>query len=266
MSHPRLLAALVAGVIGGIVSIAVAVALTLALLLPGQAAITLYCLSTPISLLLSVAIGVLATWLLRRRTQEKLTAGQAAPAGALAGAVATIVGIVSLPLTQALQNALKLQDRIIEVALLPSRMMGLSPEQLEMARAQIVATQQGGASNTMLVGMATGLVCGLIGGVVLGAGGAALGALVLKPGSRPKLVCQNCGATFELGRNAMIEVRSAGAADLVDYANWDDLAAEARKQQRAVIDSAFSPTANPSRQWQCGMCKAVQGYPQPAQH
>ena len=48
---------LIAGIIGGIVSILVSVLMVFALLLPGQAGITLYCLSTPLGFLLSLGIG-----------------------------------------------------------------------------------------------------------------------------------------------------------------------------------------------------------------
>lgn len=250
---------LYAGIIGGIVSILVSVLLTFALLLPGQIGITLYCLSSPIGFLLSLGIGLLAAFMAQARSPDKLTASQVAPAGIIAGVVSSIIGVIAVPLTLQLPNWLGLQDKMIEVQLLPSRMMGLSGEQLEMARAQIVAMQQGGTSSTtMLAGMATGLVCGLIMGVALGAGGAALGALIFKPTMRRKLTCSQCQAAFELGGNAFVEARE-GQSDLVDYCNWNDLAPEVAKQQRAVIAEVIK-TQGQGRQWQCGMCKTVQAY------
>ena len=249
-----------AGVIGGVVSILVSVLLTLALLLPGQAGITLYCLATPVGLLLSLGIGLLAAFLGQRQSLEKLTVNKAAVAGIIAGAVSTIIGVMALPFTQQMPNWLGLQDKMIEVQLAPSRMMGLSGEQLEMARAQIIAMQKSGAGNTtMLASLGIGLVCGLAAGVALGAGGGALGALIFKPSLRRKLVCTNCQATFELGGNAFIEVKEAGQPDLVDYCNWDDLASDAAKQQRAVIADMVKAKGQ-GRQWQCGMCKTVQAY------
>ena len=250
---------IVAGVIGGIVSIALSVSLVLALLLPGQVGVTLYCLGTPIGFLLSLGVGLLAAFLAQRQSPEKLTPSQAAPGGIIAGVVSTIVGIIAVPFTQQMPNWLGLQDKMIEVALAPSRMMGLSGEQLEMARTQIIASQQGGMGNTtMLAGIATGLVCGLVMGIALGAGGAALGALIFKPTMRRKLVCQQCKATFELGGNAFVEV-AEGKPDLVDYCNWDDLAPNAASQQRTVIAETVR-TKGAGRQWQCGMCKTVQSY------
>jgi hypothetical protein len=157
---------------------------------------------------------------------------------------------------------LGLQDKMIEVQLAPSRMMGLSGEQLEMARTQIIAMQKSGAaSTTMLAGIAVGLVCGLAAGVALGAGGAALGALIFKPSLRRKLVCAQCQAAFELGGNAFIEIKGEGSPDLVDYCNWDDLAPDKAKQQREVVARVIAPKAQEQgRQWQCGMCKTVQAY------
>ncbi len=250
---------IVAGIIGGVVSILVSVLLVLALMLPGQAGITLYCLGSPLGIVLSLLIGLLAAFLAQRQSPEKLTPSRAAPAGVVAGVVSTVIGVVVLPLTQQLPNWLGLQDRMIEVALAPSRMMGLSGEQLEMARAQIVASQQGGLGNTtMLAGMATGLVCGLVIGVALGAAGAALGALVFKPTMRRKLACSNCKALFELGGNAFVEV-AEGQPDLVDYCNWDDLARDTANTQRAVIAEVVKSKGQ-GRQWRCGMCKTVQAY------
>jgi hypothetical protein len=251
---------LIAGVIGGVVSILVSVLLILALLLPGQAGITLYCLATPIGLLLSLGIGLLAAFLAQRQSLEKLTVNKAAVAGIIAGVVSSIIGVIAAPLTQQMPNWLGLQDKMIEVQLAPSRMMGLSGEQLEMARTQIIAMQKSGAANTtMLAGLALGLVCGLASGVALGAGGGALGALIFKPTLRRKLVCTNCQATFELGGNAFIEVREEGQPDLVDYCNWDDLAPDAAKRQRAVITDLVK-AKDQARQWQCGMCKTAQAY------
>ena len=248
-----------AGIVGGIVSIALSVLLVLALLLPGQIGITLYCASSPIGFLLSLGIGLLAAFLAQRQSPEKLAADKTAPAGIIAGVVSTLVGIVAVPFTQQMPNWMGLQDKMIEVQLTPSRMMGLSGEQLEMARAQIIAMQKSGVSNTtLLAGMATGLVCGLIVGVALGAGGAALGALIFKPSLRRKLVCQKCQAAFELGGNAFIEV-AEGRPDLVDYCNWQDLAPDAASRQRAVIAETIK-TKGQGRQWQCGMCKTVQAY------
>ena len=249
---------LYAGIIGGVVSILVSVLMTLALFLPGDTGITIYCLGSPVGLLLSLGIGVLAAYLAQARSPEKLTPGKVVPAGIIAGVVSTIVSMLAFPLTQQLPNWLGLQDKMIEVQLAPSRMMGLSGEQLEMARAQIVAMQQGNMNNTMLIGMASGLVCGTIIGVLLGAGGAALGALVFKPTMRHKLVCSKCNATFELGGNAFVEVQE-GQPDRADYCNWDDLAAEVAKQQRAVIAEVIK-TKGTGRQWQCGMCKTTQAY------
>jgi hypothetical protein len=249
-----------AGVIGGVVSILVSVLLVLALLLPGQVGITLYCMSSPVGLLLSLGIGLLAAFLAQRQSPEKLTASMTAPAGVIAGVVSTLIGIIAVPFTQQMPNWLGLQDKMIEVQLAPSRLMGLSGEQLEMARAQIVAMQKSGFSNTtMLAGLATGLVCGLIFGVALGAGGAALGALIFKPRLRRRLVCQKCQALFDLGGNAFIEV-SEGSPDLVDYCNWDDLAPNTANQQRGVLAEVLKPSTTQNRQWQCGMCKTVQAY------
>jgi hypothetical protein len=148
---------------------------------------------------------------------------------------------------------------MIEVQLLPSRMMGLSGEQLETARAQIIAMQSGGLTNTtMLAGLAAGLICGGIVGIALGAGGAAIGALILKPTARWKLICNKCQAVYELGGNAFVEIKE-GSADLVDYCNWEDLASETAKQQRAALADLLK-TKGQDRQWQCGMCKTVQAY------
>jgi hypothetical protein len=97
-------------------------------------------------------------------------------------------------------------------------------------------------------------------GVALGAGGAALGALIFKPSLRRKLVCTQCQAAFELGGNAFAEVIE-GRPDLVDYCNWDDLAPDKAKQQREVVAQVIAPKAKEQgRQWQCGMCKTVQAY------
>ena len=74
---------LVAGIIGGIVSILVSVLLVLALLLPGQVGITLYCLGSPIGILLSLLIGLLAAFLAQRQSPEKLTPSNTAPASIL---------------------------------------------------------------------------------------------------------------------------------------------------------------------------------------
>jgi hypothetical protein len=249
---------LYAGVIGGIVSILMSVLMTLALLLPGDTGITIYCLGSPIGLLLSLGIGVLAAYLAQGQSPEKLAPGKVVPAGIVAGVVSTVIGMAAFPLTQQLPNWLGLQDKMIEVQLAPSRMMGLSGEQLETARAQIVAMQQGNMNNTMLIGMASGLICGTMLGVVLGAGGAALGALVFKPTMRHKLVCSKCNAAFELGGNAFVEAQE-GQPDHVDYCSWDDLAAEVAKHQRAVIAEVIK-TNGQGRQWQCGMCKTVQAY------
>jgi len=249
----------VAGVIGGIVSILVSVLLVLALLLPGQAGITLYCLGSPVGFLLSFGIGLLAAFLAQRQSPEKLTADKTAISGVIAGVISAVIGATALPVTQQLPNWLGLQDRMIEVALTPSRMMGLSGEQLEMARTQIIASQKGGAANPgMLAGIGIGLICGLAVGVALGAGGAAVGALIFKPRLRRKLVCEKCQAAFELGGNAYIEVRE-GSPDLVDYCNWEDLMPDAVKRQRGVITDLLK-TGGQGRPWQCGMCKTVQTY------
>ena len=251
---------IMAGIIGGIASILVSVLVILALLLPGQVGITLYCLSTPVGFLLSLGVGLLAAFLAQRQSPEKLTASKAAVAGIIAGVMSTIIGVMALPLTQQMPNWLGLQDKMIEVQLAPSRMMGLSQEQLEMARAQIIAMQKSGAANTtLLAGMATGLVCGLILGVALGAGGGALGSLIFKPTMRRKLTCTQCQAVFEIGGNAFIEVKEEGQPDLVDYCNWDDLPSDQAKQQRAVIADLLK-TQGQGRQWQCGMCKTAQAY------
>jgi hypothetical protein len=249
-----------AGVIGAIVSILVSVLLILALFLPGQLGITLYCLSTPIGFLLSLGIGLLAAFFAQRQSQEKLTANKGAVAGMIAGVVSAIIGIVAVPITQQMPKWLSLQDKMIEVQLAPSRMMGLSGEQLETARAQIVAMQESGAANTtMLAGIGIGLVCGLVVGVALGAGGGALGTLIIKPKLR-KLVCVKCQNAFELGTNAYVETKE-GSPDLVDYCNWSDLPPDTVKQQRSVIDQMFaSPAQMHDRQWQCSMCKTVQAY------
>lgn len=250
-----------AGIIGGIVSLLVSVLLTLALLLPGQAAITLYCLSSPIGILISFGIGLLAALFAQRQSPVKLTANKTAISGVIAGVVSTVIGMIALPITQQLPNWLNLQDKMIEVQLMPSRLMGLSEEQLEMARAQIVAMQKGGmTSPNLLAGMAAGLFCGLVVGVALGAGGAAVGALIFKPTLRRKLTCEKCQAKFELGGNAYIQVRE-GSPDLVDYCNWDDLMPDAARQQREAIAQILAPSgAGQARQWQCGMCKTTQAY------
>lgn len=248
-----------AGIIGGIVSIVISFLLVLALFLPGQVGVTLYCLGTPVGIVLSLCIGLLAALLAQRQSLEKLAANKGAVAGIIAGVVSTVLGVLVTPITQQLPKWLGLQDKLIEVALLPSRMMGLSGEQLEMARTQIIAAQQGNLSNTtMLAGVATGLVCGLVIGIALGAGGGALGTLIFKPSLRRKLTCVKCQAAFELGGNAFIEVRE-GSADLVDYCNWGDLAPNAAKQQRDVIVEVVKSQGQ-GRQWQCGMCKTVQAY------
>ncbi len=250
----------VAGIIGGIVSILVSVLVVLALLLPGQAGITLYCLATPIGLLISLGIGLLAAFLAQRQSLEKLAANKAAVAGIIAGVVSTLIGVMAVPLTQQMPNWLGLQDKMIEVQLAPSRMMGLSGEQLEMARTQIIAMQKSGAANTtLLAGIGIGLVCGLVTGIALGAGGGALGTLIFRPSLRRKLVCTNCQAAFELGGNAFVEAKEEGQPDLVDYCNWGDLAPEAAKQQGAIIADVVR-TKGQGRQWQCGMCKTVQAY------
>jgi hypothetical protein len=247
-----------AGVIGGIVSIIVSVLLVLSLLVPGQAGLTLYCLSTPIGLLLSVGIGLLAAWLAQSRSPEKLNASQAAMAGLIAGVVSTIVGLPAIPLSQAMPNWLGLQEQMIEVQLTPSRMMGLSEEQIEIARAQIVAMQQDGATNSaMLAGMVGGFVCGGLLGAALSAGGGALGALIFKP-ARHKLVCEKCHAVFELGGNAFIEVGDSGGPDVADYCTWGDFTREAAKQRHELIAQALKQIEG--RQWQCSMCKAIQSY------
>ena len=69
---------LIAGIIGGVVSILFRVLLILALLLPGQVGITLYCMASPIGLLLSLGIGLLAAFLAQTQSLEKLTANKAA--------------------------------------------------------------------------------------------------------------------------------------------------------------------------------------------
>ena len=143
----------IAGIIGGVVSILVSVLVILALLLPGQVGITLYCLSTPIGLLLSLGIGLLAAFLAQRQSLEKLTTNKAAVAGIIAGVVSAIIGLVAVPLTQQMPNWLGLQDKMIEVQLTPSRMMGLSGEQLEAARTQIIAMQKSGAANTTMLAL-----------------------------------------------------------------------------------------------------------------
>jgi len=250
---------IIAGVIGAVASVLVSVLLVLALFLPGEAGIMLYCLGSPIGFVLSFGIGLLAAFLAQRQSPEKLRADKTAPAGVIAGVVSTLVGVVFMPVLQQLPNWLGLQDKLIQVALKPSQMMGLSGEQLEMARAQIVASQQGGlTSSTMLIGLATGLVCGLVIGVALGAGGAAVGALMFKPAMRLKLTCAHCSAKFEIGGNALIEAR-AGQPDLVDYCNWDDLAPAAAQQHRATIAEVMKAKGQ-GRQWQCGMCKTAQAY------
>lgn len=250
-----------AGVIGGIVSLLVSVLLTLALLLPGQTGITLYCLSSPLGILLSFGIGLLAAFLAQRQSPEKLIPSKSAVAGVIAGVVSTIIGLIALPITQQLPNWLNLQDKMIEVQLAPSRLMGLSEEQLELARAQIVAMQKGGmTSSNLLAGMAAGMVCGLVAGVALGAGGAAVGALIFKPSLRRKLTCEKCQAKFDLGGNAYIQVRE-GSPDLVDYCNWDDFMPDAARRQRETIAQILKPAAaGQARQWQCGMCKTIQTY------
>lgn len=250
-----------AGVIGGIVSLLVSVLLTLALLLPGQTGITLYCLSSPIGILLSFGIGLLAAFLAQRQSPIKLIPSKSAVAGLIAGVISTVIGLIALPVTQQLPAWLNLQDKMIEVQLTPSRLMGLPEDQLEVARAQLVAMQKGGlSSSNMMAGMAVGLVCGLVVGMALGAGGAAVGALIFKPSLRRKLTCEKCQARFDLGGNAYIQVRE-GSPDLVDYCNWDDFMPDAARRQRETIAQILKPAAaGQTRQWQCGMCKTTQVY------
>lgn len=250
---------LLAGIIGGVVSIAVSVLLILALFLPNQIGFTLYCLSTPIGILLSVGIGLLAAWLAQSRSPEKLNVNQAAVAGLIAGVVSTIVALPVYPLTQAMPKWLGLEEEMIEVQLTPSRMMGLSEEQLEIARSQLVAMQQNNAaSGTMLAGMVGGMVCGALMGLALGAGGGALGGLIFKP-ARRTLVCEKCQVTFKLGENAFIEAGKEGAPDVVDYCTWGDFTREAAKQRHDLIAQVLAKPAE-GRQWQCSMCKTIQPY------
>jgi hypothetical protein len=248
-----------AGIIGGTASVLLSVLFILALLIPGSLGTTLFCLASPIGFLISLVVGMLAAFFAQAQMPEKLTAGQAAPAGIIAGVTEAIINAVATPGTQALQNALVSKERMIDVGLTLPRLMGMSPEQLEMARAQAIAqAQQGNAATT--VGIVFGLICGLAISVVLGAGGAALGALIFKPSLRRKLVCTQCQAAFELGGNAFAEVIE-GRPDLVDYCNWDDLAPDKAKQQREVVAQVIAPKAKEQgRQWQCGMCKTVQAY------
>jgi len=169
--------------------------------------------------------------------------------------VSTVLGVIALPVTQQLPKWLGAQGRLVDASLYTARLMGTPPEQLEVARKQIEQQLSQGVQPGQ---MAIGLVCGLVMSVALGAGGAALGALIFKPTMRRKLTCAKCQAVFELGGNAFIEVNE-GQSDLVDYCNWDDLMPDSAKQQRAVIADLVK-TGGQGRQWQCGMCKAVQGY------
>ena len=246
---------IIAGVIGAIASVLLSVLLTLALLLPGDTGLTLYCLSTPVGLALSLVIGLLAAFLAQARSPEKLTANKTAPAGVIAGVVSTILGVAGLPITQQLPAWIGAQGRLVDASLYTARLMGTPPEQLEVARKQIEQQLSHGVQPSQ---MAIGLVCGLVIGVALGAGGAALGALIWKPRLRRKLTCVKCQAAFDLGGNAFVEIRE-GQPDLVDYCNWDDLRPDAAKQQRVVIADLLK-TGSQGRQWQCGMCKTEQTY------
>jgi hypothetical protein len=245
----------IAGVIGGIASLLVSVLLILALFLPGDTGPTLYCLGTPVGIVLSVGIGLLAAWLAQSRSPEKLPPGQTAVAGMIAGIASSVVGIVLTPITQQLPRWLGLQGRLVDASLYIAKMMGTPPEQLALARVQIEQQlNQGTAPGQMAIGLA----CGLAISIAVGAGGGALGALIFKPTMRRKLTCQQCKATFELGGNAFAEV-TEGQPDAVDYCNWDDLAAENARKQRAVIADILK-TEGQGRQWRCGMCKTAQAY------
>ncbi len=253
-----------AGIIGAVVSVLLALALVYAYFLPSRTAAILSCLSTPIGLVVGLAIGLLAARFALAQTQEKLTAGKTALAGVYAGLVSFVLGTVSLPISRALQNTPAFQARMVDIQVEVYRMMGMSADQIEQARAAVIAAQKNGSMNNPGL-IAIGLVIGLVLSVGLGAIGGALGVLIFKPKPHRKLVCEKCQAAYELGSNAMLEVKGEGIPDLVDYGNWEDLLAAAAKQQRALIEQAFAPSGNGHiRQWQCGMCKTVQAYPQPA--
>jgi hypothetical protein len=249
---------IIAGIIGALASIVVSVLLVLALFLPGDTGPMLYCLSTPIGILLSLGIGLLAAWLAQSRSPEKLLPGQAAVAGMIAGIASTVIGIAGTPITQQLPKWLGLQDRLVNASLYIAKMMGAPSDQLEVARVQVEQQLNQGLQSTQ---MAIGLACGLAISIAMGAGGAALGALIFKPTLRRKLVCSNCQAAFELGGNAFVQV-AEGQPDLVDYCNWDDLARDAASQQRAVVAEVIKSKGQ-GRQWRCGMCKTVQAYQAP---
>ena len=245
---------LIAGIIGAVVSILFSLLLILTFLI-GPIALVLSMASPVISLVIDLGIGLLAALFAQRRTLEKLSANQGAVAGAIAGAVSLVVSLALTPAIQALNKAMVTQQRVAELTIEWYRSMGMSQQQLDMIQTQM-NTQPSG--NQMAIGIGVAVVCGII-GVAICAGGGALGALIFKPTLRRKLVCTNCQATFELGGNAFIEVREAGQPDLVDYCNWEDLASDAAKRQRAVITDLVKAKGQ-ARQWQCGMCKTAQAY------
>lgn len=247
---------LTAGIIGGIVSLILTVLTVLALTIPGSTGTTLFNLSSPLGYVLMLLIGLLAAWLAQARSLEKLRAGQLASAGVIAGAVHTIVGLPGVPILFTMLRTLNLEGRFIEMQMDAYRRMNLPPEQIELARIQI---QTGLADNSlMMISLVGGLIVGLILSIALGAGGAALGTFIFKPRLRRKLVCEKCQAAFELGGNSFIEVRQ-GQPDLADYCTWDDLMPDVAKQQRIVVAEVIK-SKGVGRQWQCGMCKAVQAY------
>jgi len=243
---------IIAGVVGGIVSVAAGVLVLYGMFLPDQIAFWLASLSILVTILVSTGTGVLAGYLAQRRSAEKLKAGQAALAGVVAGIILFLSGLVFMPLTQSLSNSLGVQNRVAELQTERMREMGVPEEQIAASRAQTTAIQPAGL-------IAIGMVCGVILNVGLGAGGAALGALIFKPALRRKLVCTQCQAAFEIGGNAFIEVKGEGSPDLVDYCNWEDLAPDVAKQQRATVAEVLK-TKGAGRQWQCGMCKTAQAY------
>ncbi len=244
---------LIAGLIGTVVSVVFSLLLILTFLI-GPIALVLSMASPVISLVIDLGIGLLAALFAQRRTLEKLSANQGAVAGVIAGVVSLVISLALTPVLQVLNKTIVSQQRVMELTMEWYRSMGMSQQQLDVLQTQM-NTQPSGSQ--MAAGIGIALVCGII-GVAVCAGGGALGALVFKPTLRRKLVCTNCQATFELGGNAFVEVKE-GQPDAVDYCNWDDLASDAAKRQRAVITDLIKAKSQ-ARQWQCGMCKTAQAY------
>jgi ABC-type multidrug transport system fused ATPase/permease subunit len=244
---------LTAGIIGAVVSTLFGVLIILTFLI-GPVALVISSISPLVSLVLDLGYGFLAARLAQAKSQEKLRANEGAIAGLIAGVVSTVIGLAASPAIQALQNALVTKERIIAMTIEWYRSMGAPQQQLDTMQAQIAAQQA--SSSTMAMGIAVAAVCAIV-GIAVCTGGGALGVLVFKPKLR-KLVCDKCQAAFELGANAFVEVRE-GSPDLVDYCNWEDLAPDVAKQQRATVAEVLK-TKGAGRQWQCGMCKTAQAY------